>query len=493
MPSNVQLLSTYYKLVEQAEISKNKELEKALVKKKVRSLSGVVIVSVLTKPYPCPGECIFCPAQEEMPKSYLSGEPAADRAKNLKFSPFRQVKSRIQSLQKQGHLTDKIELRVVGGSFTYYPRAYQYWFIKRCFDAANGKTSKDLAQAQKLNEKSKHRLVGISIETRPDLITEKITTDLRDLGITLVELGVQTIFNEVLEKCKRGHGIEETIKATRLLKDAGFKILYQMMPNLPGSNFSKDLRSFEEIFQNPDFKPDWLKIYPCVVCKGSELYQIWKQGEFKPYTDQELIKLLIKIKKIDPYWIRIARIFRDIPSPKIEAGSTLSNLREKVAEEMKKQKLKCNCIRCREVKEHTIEEKPILYRIDYEANKGKEIFLSFENKDRDKLFSFLRLRIPSFVFKENELLFQSLKATAIVRELHTYGKLVSISKQNRKLSPQHQGLGKQLLQEAERISAREFTPQIKKIAVISGVGARNYYRQMNYRLKDTYMIKRINQ
>ncbi len=493
LPSNIALVRVYHKLLNQKRIKQNKLLEKLLQKHPVRSLSGVVVVSVLTKPYSCPGKCIFCPSEKGIPKSYLSGEPAVERAKALNYHPFLQVQKRLKMLKEQSHPVDKIELRIIGATFTYYPRQYQTWFVKECFKAANefgsGKVSNSrfptfnsqkLEYEQKRNEKAKCRIVGISIETRPDLINEKEILNLRKLGVTMVELGVQTVFDDILKKNKRGHLVKDTIKATKLLKDAGFKVMYQMMPNLFGSNLKKDFEAFEMIFNNPDFKPDWLKIYPCMVCAGSKLYQIWKQGRFKPYSDKQLIELLIKIKKILPFWVRLTRVLRDIPAQKIKAGCKISNLREVIQKQMKKRGLTCKCIRCREVKEkYNPKEKNYLFREDYTASEGKEIFLSYENKKRTKLYSFLRLRIPSAPF------INVLKNSAIIREIQTFGQMLPLDAKG--LSPQHKGLGKGLIKTAEKIAKKEFN--LSKVCVISGIGARDYYRKLGYRLQDTYMIK----
>lgn len=511
-PSNVLLLKAYHNLLKNKRVKKSPKynfrlttgqaeiLENLLRKRKIRSLSGVVVVSVLTKPYPCPGKCIYCPTERGMPKSYLSGEPAAERAKRLKFDPYLQVQKRIESLEKQGHPTDKIELRIIGGTFSFYPKNYKIWFLANCFAAANQRKKikkgswEILKKEQKINEKAKQRIVGISIETRPDFIDEKEIWNLRRLGVTMVELGVQTIFDDVLKKCKRGHKVKETILATKLLKDAGFKVMYQMMPNLPGSNLKKDLKCFKGLFKNENFKPDWLKIYPTAICKGSELYQIWKKGEFKPYSNEKLIDLLIKIKKRLPYWVRVARLLRDIPAEKIEAGCKISNLREVIQQKMKKRGLKCKCIRCREVREEyppspkasadKVIQKLKLFRENYNASGGKEIFLSYENKNRTKLYSFLRLRIseigslPTIPVLEN---------SAIIREIQTYGQAVPISET--RIAPQHRGLGKALIKEAEKIAKKEF--KLRKIVAISGVGVRGYWRKLGYKLKDTYMVKRL--
>jgi len=486
-PSNVKLLEVYHNLLQEKRIKRSEVLERLLIKKGVRSLSGVVVVAVLTKPYPCPGKCIYCPEEKGIPKSYLSGEPAVERAKALKYDPYLQTSKRIDSLEKQGHSIDKIELRIIGGTWSSYPKQYQKHFIKECFKAANEfnsvkKISSGLEKEQKKNEKTKCRIIGISIETRPDLIDLKEIVCLRKLGVTMVELGVQTVFDDVLEICKRGHGVKEIVFATELLKNAGFKIMYQMMPNLPGSDTKKDLACFKDLFFDSRFKPDWLKIYPCLVCKNSELYDLWKNKKYHSYSDKELIELIIKIKSVVPPWIRISRIIRDIPAFQIEAGCKISNLREVIQKELRERKLKCHCIRCREVKEkYSPQEKIYLFRENYDASNGKEIFLSFENKKKTKLFAYLRLRIS------NNNLLPVLKNSAVIRELHTFGKAVSVGEKD--LAAQHKGLGKKLLKQAEKISNREF--KLKKIAVISGIGVRDYFRKAGYRLKNEYMVKTL--
>lgn len=493
-PGNVQLLKVYHELLEKKSIKRSKRIERILRKRPVRSLSGVVVISVFTKPYPCPGKCIFCPIEDGLPKSYLKGEPAAERALKLDFDPFLQVQKRIESLEKQGHPVDKIEIRVIGATFSYYPKKYKILFFANLFAAANNRKKlntallSDLEKEKTENEKTRNRIVGISIETRPDFISEKEIILMRKLGITMVELGVQTTSDSILKRCKRGHGTKESIRATELLKDSGFKILYQVMPNLPGSNLKNDFLVLEKIFEDEKYKPDWLKLYPCLVCKGSELYKIWKDGNYKPYSDKELTELLIKIKNILPYWVRMTRLFRDIPSLKIEAGSKTSNIREVVQKEMGKRGFKCRCIRCREVRERYDPKEKILFtREDYNASKGKEIFLSFENRERNKLFAFLRLRIPSQALKKEEYFIPVLKNSSIIRELHTYGQQVPI--ENNEEAPQHKGLGKKLIKEAEKITKTEF--RLSKITVISGVGVRDYYRKLGYQLKDEYMIKKI--
>lgn len=514
LTSNVQLLKAYHDLVKNKRLKPHhpllKRIETLLRIRKVRSLSGIVVVSVLTKPYPCPGKCLYCPFQKGIPKSYLASEPAVQRAILNKFNPYLQVENRIKALENTGHPTDKIELRIIGGTWSYYPKKYQTWFIKECFRAANEKMlpikkprqnkrfqlMRELLKEQKKNEKAKQRIVGITIETRPDFINEKEIKRLRKLGVTRVELGVQSIYDDILEKNKRGHGVKATILATKFLKDAGFKICYQMMPNLPGSSLKRDEKMFKELFSNPNFQPDLLKIYPLALLKEAPLYKIWKAKKFKPYSFSQLKNLLEKIKKNVPYYVRIQRLIRDIPSSKVLAGGAkVSNLRQILAKEMKEKAKKCKCIRCREVREdYNLKEKLYLFRQDYQASGGKEIFLTFENKKRERLYSLLRLRIPSQYFETRfynktgfHRVFPVLKKAAIIREVHTYGQLVPISE--KEIAPQHRGLGKKLIKEAEKIAKKEFG--LKKMAVISGVGVRPYYRKLGYRLKETYMVKSL--
>lgn len=411
------------------------------------------------------------------------------------YDPYRQVQNRLESLKITGHPTDKVDLRIIGGTWSYYPKKYQTWFIKRCFEAANNKKGGSLIKAQKTNEKAKHRIIGITIETRPDFIDTKEIKRLRGLGVTRVELGVQSVYDDILKLNKRGHSIKETIKATRLLKNVGFKICYQMMPNLAGSTLKKDKKMFEELFDNPDFQPDMLKIYTCAILKEALLYKLYKQGRYKPYKKKDLIELVKSIKRKIPYYVRIQRITRDIPSQSIAAGpAKISNLRQII----QNQELKCKCIRCREVKgNYNIKERTYLFRQDYIASEGKEIFLSYENKKRNKLYSLLRLRISSQYcgpqYRENcsRDIFPALKNAGIIREVHTYGRLHPLKCLGRTetFSPQHKGLGKKLMLEAEKITKKEFG--LNKIAVISGIGVRPYYKKLGYKLKDTYMVKKI--
>jgi elongator complex protein 3 len=484
-PTNADLRDCYDKLLKTKKIKRSEKLEKLLRSRGVRTDSGVAVIAVLTKSYPCPGKCLYCPTEKDMPKSYLSNEPAVMRAIKVVFDPYRQVQTRIKSLELNGHNTDKIELIVMGGTFSSLPSQYQKKFIYECFRACNeyGRRimnyesrimdlDKLLLKEQKKNEKAKHRIVGLTLETRPDYINEKEIINFRSLGCTRVELGVQSIFDDVLVKNKRGHSVEATVEASKLLKDAGFKINYHIMPGLYGSNLKKDYLMFKKLFNDPDFQPDMLKIYPTVVTRNSALYKIWKMGKYKPFTDKKFQEFILKVKKeIIPPYVRIARLVRDIPGTSIVAGPTISNIRQLIEEESV-----CQCIRCREVRaNYEIKEKIILNRINYDASRGKEIFLQYISPKDKKLFALLRLRIIS-------------TGSAIIREVHTYGKLAKISKKD-KSSPQHIGLGKKLILEAEKIAKKEFG--LDKISVISGVGVRNYYRKLGYALKDTYMVKKL--
>ena len=518
IPTNVELLKEYHKLVKIGRIKENKKIEELLRIRRVRSLSGIVVISVLTKPYPCPGRCLYCPTQNGIPKSYLDNEPAVMRAVLNKFDPYLQTKTRLKSLKLTGHPTDKIELIVIGGTWSYLPKKYQTWFIKRCLDACNGRISKGLRMAQKLNERAKHRIVGLTLETRPDFIDKKEIKRMRKLGATRVEIGVQSLYDNVLKINRRGHKVKATIEATKLLKDAGFKVCYHMMPNLPGSDISRDKKMFEKLWFSVNFRPDLLKIYPCALLKESPLHQWWKKKKYQPYSEKKLINLLKAIKKKIPCYCRIQRLVRDIPSQSIIAGCKISNLRQVITEEARKEGWRCKCIRCREVKEnYNPKEKLVLFREDYDASDGKEIFLSYEDKKRERLYSLLRLRIPSYAFRasegkpsQNKHFIPALRDAAIIREVHTYGQLVPFSE--RKIAPQHRGLGKKLIKETEKIAKNEFGSRphtkrrqgakinkislrygvgVKKIAVISGVGVRDYYRKLGYKLKSEYMIKNL--
>ncbi len=489
---NSEINKVYFEMLENGEISSNELFEKLLITKKIRTLSGVAVIAVLTKPSFCPGKCIYCPDEKNMPKSYLSNEPAVMRAIKTDFHPYKQVHSRMKALQLNGHSTEKLEMIVMGGTFSYFTPQYQSWFIKECFRAANdfprdllkSKKRTSLEEEKKRNEKTKNRIVGLTLETRQDYITPKEVLKFRRFGATRVEIGVQNLFDDILKKNKRGHLTSATVKATALLRDAGFKINYHMMPGMYGSTPKKDLEMFKTLFSDERFAPDLIKIYPCVVTANSEIFNLWKKGEYKPLTNDQSKILLAKIKAIIPQYTRITRLIRDIPEESIMAGPNISNMRQILQQE----KAHCECIRCREVRaEFIMKDEIILNRIDYPASGGKEIFLQYVSPDKMKLYAMLRLRIPP---KNNQLAgtIPALLGSALIREVHTFGKLAKIDKMDIS-SPQHIGLGKKLLAKAEQIAKEEFG--FGKIAIISGVGVREYYKKFGYELEDEYMTKKL--
>ena len=456
-----------------------------LVKKPSRTLSGVAIVAIMTSPFPCPhGKCVYCPGGPEKgtAQSYTGHEPAALRAAQYNFDPYEQTSARIGQLNVIGHPTDKIDLIIMGGTFTARPQRYQEWFVKRAFDAMNGVDARNLQEAQLINETAGNRCIGLTVETRPDWFMEKEIDFALHLGATRVELGIQTVYDDILKLVKRGHGVKESILATRLAKDAGFKINYHMMPGLPGSTLEKDFLAFKKIFEDPDFKPDMLKIYPTLVVKGTELYEMWRHGEYKPYTLGEMIDLLARVKSIVPPWIRIQRIQRDIPAKFIEAGIKRGDLRNLVQKEMRKRGLQCRCIRCREVG-RVGGEKFKMIRREYPASQGKEVFLSFEDENYDSIASYLRLRLPSPHAHRPEM-----RDAAIVREVKVFGREVPVGKRDKE-AWQHKGMGRELMMEAERIAREEWG--VSRVVVISGVGVRNYYRKLGYDRLGPYMARRV--
>ena len=473
----------------------------------IRSQSGIVTVTVLVKPYPCPGKCVYCPTEARVPKSYLSNEPAVMRAIRKEFDPFLQMADRLKALENTGHATDKIEVIIKGGTWSSYPDSYQRWFIQRLFEAADqdfviapdpgrpvlhrsadvGPGTESLIEAQRRNETARHRVVGLTIETRPDWVTEEEILRLRELGVTRVELGVQSLEEHVLKLTQRGHTTAHVRQATQLLRDAGFKVAYHLMPNLPGATKEDDLSTFRTLFEDSAYRPDALKIYPCVVVESAELYRWWREGRYQPYDEETLTELLVHLKGLIPPYVRIERVIRDIPSPSIEAGVKSANLREQVLRRMKERGLRCRCIRCRQVKDQGQREFQLVRR-DYEASGGKEIFLSFENPQADHLAALLRLRIPSQILSGICHPLPVLEKAAIIRELHTYGRQLPLEGRSES-AVQHRGLGRRLVEEAERIAYEEFN--LSRMAIISGVGVREYYRRLGYSLCDTYMVKSL--
>lgn len=452
----------------------------------VRTESGVAPFAVMMKPHYCPGECVYCPLEEGMPKSYLSDEPAAQRAKKLNFDSRLQVAMRIQQLEETGHITDKIDLIVIGGTFSAYPDDYKKEFFKGMYDGVNGKISETLEEAIKFNETAKRRIVGISVETRPDWVTEEEIILWRKMGVTKVQLGVQAFDEKVLRRIERGHSLDAVAEATRMCRNAGIKICFHFMPNLPGSDPVKDIEMAKIMFSDPRFEPDYLKVYPAMVIEGTELFKMWKRGEYQSYSDTELAKVLKMVKELTPKWCRIDRLVRDISKKWVSSGTDRTNMRQLLQEELKKEGKKCRCIRCREVRGGVYDANVEMLVDERETLGGKELFLSFESDG--KLFSMLRLRLPE---PDGKTLFKELEGAAIIREVHTYGQVREIDRlQGDSLKDeeksQHRGLGKRLMAKAEEI-ARE--RGYKKMAVISAIGTREYYRKNGYELEGEYMVK----
>lgn len=448
-----------------------------------RSLSGVTPLAAMMKPFNCPGQCIYCPLELSMPKSYLSDEPAAQRAKNLNFDAKAQISQRLEQLEMNGHPTDKLEIIVVGGTYSAYPENYKVSFIKEIYEAANGVDSEDIEEATKRNETAKRRIVALSVETRPDWVTEEEVRLLRRLGVTKVQLGVQAIDEEIARITKRGHGQKEVAEATRLLRNAGMKICYHIMPNLPGSDPEKDLEMARLIYSDPRFMPDYVKLYPCMVIRGTALYRLWQKGEFETYDDETLKKVLKEICAITPPWVRIDRLVRDISRGWIGAGTMKTNMRQAVERELAIEGRPCQCIRCREIGTGIYESKSLEFRTkNLETIGGREVFLSYENEH--KLYALLRLRLPD---DGERLLFPELEGAAIVREVHSYGQVVPLSTRS-KGKAQHQGLGRMLMERAEGEAVQN---GYKKLAVISAVGTREYYKKLGYILEGSYMVKNL--
>jgi elongator complex protein 3 len=459
------------------------------MRKFARTISGVTPLAVMTMPMSCPGRCLYCPTYADTPQSYTPESPAVLRAKRCDYDARRQVELRLRIFTDMGHPTDKIELIIMGGTFLAHPVDYQYQFIKDCYDGLNGVASATLEEAKKINETAANRCTGLCIETRPDWCGQAEIERMLEFGATRVELGVQTLDDDIYRLVRRGHGVEEVVKATALLREHGFKVYYHWMPGLPGSTPEKDLEMSRTLFSDERFKPDGLKLYPTMVVEGTELEKWWREGRYHPYDDETMTNLIIAIKSIVPGYVRISRVLRDIPSKYIVAGLK-NSLRDIVREKMKQDAVECRCIRCREYGHRARNGyeigQPHLVRTDYDASDGREIFLSFED-ERETLFGLLRLRIQSRRVQalgggENGNL-------AIVRELHIFGPEVPLSEQISGAA-QHKGLGKALFREAERIALDEF--QSDRMIVLSGTGAKEYYRtEFGYRPEGDYMVRTL--
>jgi len=486
VPSNLEILGAV------ADENERKKLARILRVKPVRTASGVSIITVVTPPSRCPhGKCVYCPGGVEYntPQSYTGEEAAVKLASMSSYDPYLQAKKKIEILRSMGHEVDKVEIIVIGGTFTAFPVSFQRYFLKRCLEAVAELDATTLEEALAKAEFSSRRVSGITVETRPDCVSLEQANALLEMGVTRVELGVQAPDDEIYRICKRNHTVADVINSTRILKDLAFKVCYHLMPNLPGSSYEKDLEMFKKIFENPDFRPDMLKIYPTLVLPGTELYKMWQEGMYRSYNDEELVNLLCEWLSMVPPYVRVIRIQREIPLHLAAAGNRLYNLREIVERRLKEMGRPCRCIRCREAGHKALKEGiyPDMNNIElrtlkYEASNGLEYFLSYEDVKNDILLGFIRLRIPS------EALRSELEGAALVRELHVYGQMTPVGDEPSDRSWQHRGFGSKLLFEAERISAEE---GCRKVVVISGVGVREYYYRHGYVKEGPYVTKKL--
>jgi elongator complex protein 3 len=491
------LVAAYYRLVERGDWEEDEAMLSAIRLKPVRTLSGVTTVTVLTKPYACPGTCIFCPDDVRMPKSYLPDEPGAMRALEHGFDPYTQVKSRLEALTSVGHPTDKVELLILGGTFSSYRREYQEWFVRRCFEAMNAPLpnplysgrepinveKQGLKETQFLNESTLHRNVGLSVETRPDEVTPDELAWFRYLGVTKVQMGVQSLDDRILEMNQRGHTAAEAMRATVLLRSAGFKIVQHWMPNLLGATPDSDRVDFLRLWKG--LCPDEIKIYPTQLLETARLYEYWLRGEYYPYTTEDLVSLLADVKPTIPRYCRVNRVIRDIPSPLIVAGNRRSSLRQDVHAEMTRRGTHCECIRCREVGAEKVEAASLqLNDFVYRPQGAEEHFLSFITPD-DKITGFLRLSLPGQDAPDTSL--GDLNEAAIIREVHVYGQSLAVGA-GRNGAAQHAGLGTRLLAEADQIARSK---GYRRLAVIAAVGTRHYYLERGYERGELYLVKTI--
>lgn len=531
------LLTSYEKLKQEGFISlsiaQEENIYKLLRMKETRTISGVTPVTVLTKPFPCPGKCIFCPNDVRMPKSYLSDEPGAQRAISNKFDPYLQTFNRLLAFKNTGHPIDKIELIILGGTWSSYPDSYQIWFVKRCFDALNDfenysgnemvkdtnldlpfdeekleeidgsnltksynqiisnaikntsnilkevATWEELFLAHEKNVNSKSKCVGLVIETRPDEIDENEVIKIRKLGATKIQIGIQSLNDEVLKLNKRGHDKKKTIEALDLIRRAGFKIHGHYMPNLYGSSPELDKKDYDKMFDEKYFRPDELKIYPCSLIKTAELMQIYEKGLWSPYSSEELGEVLSYLILKTPRYCRLTRIIRDIPSTDIVVGNKLTNFRQIAENIIKNSGQKVMEIRSREVKNKDFSLGLEVKVTSYEATSSIEYFIEYVN-EKDEIFGFLRLSLPkisSFI--------PELGNSAIIREIHIYGQSLEVGRKNENMT-QHQGLGKSLIKLAEEISKEN---GYKALSVISAIGTRKYYEKNGFAMGQLYQKK----
>lgn len=514
------------------------KIKRYLLTKPTRTISGVAVCAIMTKPIKCPhGRCAMCPGGPgsefgDMPQSYTGKEPATRRAIRNRFDPYLQTINRLEQYVVSGHVPDKIELIIMGGTFPSFPKKYREDFVKYAIKAMNDFSAlffprggrpgdgrgdfdffkfknffelpgdindkdrlnrlhnkllklkidkkQSLETIQKNNEKSKIKCVGLTIETRPDYGRLKHGNEMLRLGCTRVELGVQSVYDDVLKKIRRGHTVKDSVDSIKTLRNLGFKLNFHVMPGLPGVDRSKDFMGLIELLRNPDYRPDMLKIYPCMVLKGTKAYKWWKQHKYRPLTTKKAAELIAEFKQFVPRWIRIMRVQRDIPTFMTEAGVGMTNLRQYIEKLMKKQKIKCECIRCREPRGKKLSNKTEISTVHYEASNGNEFFISADDVKNDIILGFCRLRFPSkFLRKEVT------EDSALIRELHVYGEAAAIGKKGK---VQHKGIGKALMEAAEETAK---TYNRSKMVVISGIGAREYFRKLGYKKEGPYMVKRL--
>jgi len=465
------------------------KLQNVLLKKPVKTASGVAVVALMAKPYACPhGRCTYCPGGLEFntPNSYTGKEPLTISAIENQYEPKGQIAEKIEKLQKYGHDVTKVELVIAGGTFLFMPQDYQTKFIKSCYDTLNGFESVDLETAKKENERAKIRNVGFTVETKPDYCKKEHIDLMLSYGVTRVEIGIQSLHERVYKIVNRGHSYNDVIDSFQISKDSGYKIVAHMMPGLPSMTPNEDINDFKKLFDDSNLKPDMLKIYPSLVLKNTPLYNDYLEKKYKPYTDEEMLHVLTEAKKMVPKWVRIMRVQREITPGEIQAGPKAGNLRQIVHKRLKDEGFSCKCIRCREAglsRKNTPSELLKLGKEEYDSSNGRETFISFDDED-ETIYGFLRLRKPSELAHRDEITPNS----CIVRELHVFGKSIKIG-EHEENSIQHSGLGRKLMDEAEKISKESF--DAKKLLVISAVGTHEYYKKLGYSLDGPYVSKQL--
>ncbi len=493
--SKPDLVAGYRHLVAEGDLEADPLLMKRIRMKPMRTQSGVAPVTVLTAPAGCPGKCIFCPDDWRMPKSYIYDEPGCQRAERDGFDPYRQTLGRIRAFESIGHDASKVELLILGGTWSAYSRDYREWFVRRCFDAMNAagdpslEESATLEQAQERNIHAEHRNVGLVVETRPDWVTPDEIRHLRRLGVTKVQIGVQSLDDEILTLNQRGHDVAAVRQALGLLRTAGFKLHLHWMPNLYGATPQKDRADFARFFNDPAIRPDELKIYPCSLIAETELYTRWQEGRYTPYTLDELVALLADVKPTIPPYTRVNRLFRDIPAHHIQAGVTASNLREVVHAELARRGERCGCIRCREVKRRSLAAHEVTLQVhSYDTDLTREHFLHFVTNDRHPqpglIAGFLRLSLPLAPGVGSRAFLDEIAESALIREVHVYGPALGIDAASDDGEAQHSGLGTRLLDAARRISREA---GFRRISVIAATGTRAYYAARGFEQGELYM------